>query len=381
MANSTAADARSESSGGRSGNSRSKYRIVSRGSDVDESLFGHKTSRSGRKSPNNPERKPLVGQVPTNATIISEKDLAAIRRRAVIKSHADLEADRDKREKDMEERQKAARGRKQRMLEMEEQAKLKAKKTDIEVEQTAHDQMVRELATEKLDQNNDLVKMLNSLGARAAAFTIRDEQLKEKSRREKSEKLYETRMDMIMELDRLKELSRRDDEEKAKVRKRVEDRKVIVEQMEARQRAKLLGLEAREQARFLFILLSRALCENKSMLAVIAKYADDDKAAAARKVEEVRKARAEVMAANEAAIEMRRAATLREKEEVEAILAYQAQKDAEMREREVAEAEKQQKMKERQQMLLEGQERDMDKQAELDELRARRAAEEKVCWP
>lgn len=42
----------------------------------------------------------------------------------------------------------------------------------------AHDQMVKKMATEKLDANNDLVKMLNSLGARAAAFTIRDKQAK-----------------------------------------------------------------------------------------------------------------------------------------------------------------------------------------------------------
>lgn len=37
--------------------------------------------------------------------------------------------------------------------------------------------MVKKMATEKLDANNDLVKMLNSLGARAAAFTIRDKQV------------------------------------------------------------------------------------------------------------------------------------------------------------------------------------------------------------
>lgn len=50
-------------------------------------------------------------------------------------------------------------------------------------------------------------------------------------------------------LDRLKELTRRDAEEQAKKCKRVEDRKVITEQIEARQRAKLVKLEAREQAR------------------------------------------------------------------------------------------------------------------------------------
>lgn len=50
-------------------------------------------------------------------------------------------------------------------------------KPDTKVEQAAHDQMVKKLATEKLDASNDLVKMLNSLGARAAAFTIRDKQV------------------------------------------------------------------------------------------------------------------------------------------------------------------------------------------------------------
>lgn len=51
------------------------------------------------------------------------------------------------------------------------------------------------------------------------------------------------------QLDRLKDLTRRDAVEQAKKSKRVEDRKVITEQIEARQRAKLIKLEAREQAR------------------------------------------------------------------------------------------------------------------------------------
>lgn len=51
----------------------------------------------------------------------------------------------------------------------------------------------------------------------------------------------------MLQLDRLKDLTRRDTEEQAKKSKRVEDRKVITEQIEARQRAKLIRLEAREQ--------------------------------------------------------------------------------------------------------------------------------------
>ncbi len=52
---------------------------------------------------------------------------------------------------------------------------------------------------------------------------------------------------LVLQLDRLKDLTRRDAEEQAKKAKRVEDRKVITEQIEARQRAKLIQLEAREQ--------------------------------------------------------------------------------------------------------------------------------------
>lgn len=56
----------------------------------------------------------------------------------------------------------------------------------------------------------------------------------------------------VLQLDRLKDLTTRDAEEQAKKAKRVEDRKVITEQIEARQRAKLIRLEAREQVTEIF---------------------------------------------------------------------------------------------------------------------------------
>ena len=48
---------------------------------------------------------------------------------------------------------------------------------------------IRELAEKQVDQNLDMVKMLNSLGARAAAFTIRDQQLAEMEHRGDAEKV------------------------------------------------------------------------------------------------------------------------------------------------------------------------------------------------
>lgn len=48
---------------------------------------------------------------------------------------------------------------------------------ESQIEQMARDAVVKRLATEKLDDNNDMVKLINSLGASAAAFMIRDEQV------------------------------------------------------------------------------------------------------------------------------------------------------------------------------------------------------------
>lgn len=50
-----------------------------------------------------------------------------------------------------------------------------------------------------------------------------------------------------MQLDRLKDLTMRDAQEQERKNKRIEDRKAITEQIEARRRDNLIRLEAREQ--------------------------------------------------------------------------------------------------------------------------------------
>uniref|UniRef100_A0A7S2V0X2 Cilia- and flagella-associated protein 45 n=1 Tax=Fibrocapsa japonica TaxID=94617 RepID=A0A7S2V0X2_9STRA len=137
-----------------------------------------------------------------------------------------------------------------------------------------------------------------------------------------------------------------------------------MQQMQDRQRRKLLEEEAREQ-------------ENQAMLAMMRKFEDDDRSKQMKHKEEVRQARLEVLSANERAIQMREHMKIKEREEEEAILAYQAKKDEDLRVREQEEIVRQRLMKERQAKLLAQQEKTQNKQAELDELRARRAAEEK----
>ena len=82
------------------------------------------------------------------------------------------------------------------------------------------------------------------------------------------------------------------------------------------------------------------------------------------------------MKANEASIQAKYAAKEAKKKEMEDILIYQAQKDAEFAAREAAELFANKLKKDRQAKLLAQQEKAQNNAGKLDELRARRAAEE-----
>lgn len=250
------------------------------------------------------------------------------------------------------------------MRELEKRAASLAKKSDSEIAEEARKKAIREMAEKQIDLSQDTVKLLSSMGQRAIAFTIRDQQLEEKKRLQDIERKVEQRTDMMMELDRLKELKLREEEDLAKRSKRVEDRSVINEQIAARQKARLLELEAREQ-------------ENLAMRQLMRKYEEEDEVAAAKKRVEIERSRAEVVKANEEAIERKKLVKIQEKKEMEDILIYQAMKDAEFAKREEEERAIEKAKKERQAKLLAEQEKAQNNAGKLDELRARRAAEAK----
>ena len=319
---------------------------------ADDSLFGTSTKSAPR------------GRLPANSVVISKGELDRIKGMSKIRTPADIAAERAESELAQEEKHRQARARKERMLQLEASAKAKSRKSDMELEREARKGAIRQMADKALDENLDLVKMLNTLGARAAAFTIRDQQLEEKQALDAKKREYEERMDVLMEIDRLTDLKKRDSIDTHRRLKRVEDRKVIVEQIHARTKKKLLEEELLEQ-------------ENQGMLALVAKYKQEDYEQEVKHREEVVAARREVMAANEAAIRRKELAKQREREEEESILLYQARKDEALRAREDEERERDTVMKERQAKLLAMQEKTQNKQAEVDELRARRYAEER----
>jgi hypothetical protein len=281
-----------------------------------------------------------------------------------MKTEQELQIERDALMKVKAEKEKIQRERKQRMIELGEKAKLLAKKSDQEIRKDAIETAIRSAASNLRDNESDVVKLLKSFAARASAFTIRDSQLRDHDERKKEEDEYDRRMDTIMEIDRLRDIERRETEEAEKRRKRIDDRKVITEQIQERERMRLIAAEARDQ-------------ENQAMKNLMKKYQDEDELKAERRRIEMAQSRAETIAMNEQAIARKRLAREAEKKEMEDILIYQAMKDAELAKREEEEAAIEKAKKDRQALLLGQQEKALNRAGELDELRARRAAEER----
>lgn len=228
---------------------------------------------------------------------------------------------------------------------------------------TAKLDRIRKQAQEKLDEEQDIVKLLKTCSERATTFAIRDQQLKDKAERDKKEQDYEQRMIIAMEIDRLREIEAREAEEKQKLQKMVNDRKIIENQIEERHQARLLLEEARDQ-------------ENREMLERIQLYQQQDEEKAKERREQAAKAREEIIRANEQDIASKKERRMLEKREDEMMVAYQMEQDEKMRQREAEEAAADLKKRAIQKKLLDEQERTMDRRGELDELRARRAMED-----
>lgn len=354
--------------GEHSGRGRStgpKYRLIAPGPNVDESLFGSSSSRRTPSGAGETQRK-LVKGPPTNPNtiVLSQSELDRIKATSIVRTADDVERERHDVAEIAKQKQARARERKARMLAMAEESRRISIKSDVEIAEEARNKAILEMAQAKIDDQSDAVKSLKGLAAQAVAFSIRDRQKEAKKSMETAEEDYTKRMDLLMELDRLKDLQRREEEDRSRVERRHRDRSVIISQMAEAQRRRELQQEAVEQ-------------ENKAMMDLMRRYEEEDAKREALHRVQVERSRSEVLRANEAAIEAKRSAKDRERAEVEAVLRYQALKDAELRKRELEEEELERQKKDRQARLLASQEKSQNRQAELDELRARRAAEEK----
>jgi hypothetical protein len=253
----------------------------------------------------------------------------------------------------------AAKARKEYMKQLELKEMEEQKKMGYQCDKDKLDR-IRKQAQEKIDDEQDIVKLMKTCSERAMTFAIRDQQLKDQAEREKKEQDYEQRMILAMEIDRLRAIEAREVEEAHKLQKMIDARKIIENQIEQRQQDRLLLEEARDQ-------------ENREMLERMKTYQAQDEEKARARRENALKARVDTIRANEEHIVSKRECRMREKSDDEMMAAYLVAQDEKMRQREVEAAEA--KRKRTLEFKIQ-QERIVDRRSEMDELRERRATED-----
>ena len=212
-------------------------------------------------------------------------------------------------------------------------------------------------------KSDDVVKELNILVKCAKIATIREKQLEEQKRMEKIYKNKEEKLDLMMELERLKEIKFKEEREKESKKLNEDRKKIIINQIFNNEKERLKKKE--------LILKDKAHIKMQ-----IAKFEEEEKKRILYENEVKENRIKECLKAEQYALFQKQKKKIEEKEEELRDAKYNIEKAK--REEEYLQEKKRiaaQKEKELQ-ALREKQERAQDKQAALDEIRAKRVQEE-----
>ena len=204
----SAQSSRASSSGGR-------YRTVSKGSEVDESLFG--STKPGARAAMRGSTKKKVqiesfAPPPTfpvesmESVTISGSDLMRIRGSSNILSPEQVAAIKKAKMAAREKEMAQSKLRKQQMLKLEEERKKRMPPTETERLKLLSDQKTLSRAEYLQQEEHDDVKSMNRMLLYAKCVTIRDQQIKDKQRMMEAEEEEERKMDLVMEIERIKAL-------------------------------------------------------------------------------------------------------------------------------------------------------------------------------
>jgi len=298
----------------------------------------------------------------SKSVVITRAELARLRDASRIITEVDIRNEAEGKEKVMAAKMAKSRARKAKMARLGEEAKRKAPKSDVQLLAEAETSALLKMAELQRDEELDSVKLLQTLGARAAAFTIRHQQLKERDERLENEKIYDQRCNTLMEIERLKGLQAVEKEAKIKRAKRYADKEVLMQQIAAREEERLKRQKAVEQ-------------EAKEEMQRQEKVAEEEQLRAIRIQHRKKAAQLEVMKTNEMARLLKQQQKEKEQEEEQKIIDYQIMMNEKQADREAQKQADAEAKELRCAELRKMQERSNDKQSALDELRAKRAAE------
>ena len=217
-------------------------------------------------------------------------------------------------------------------------------------------------ANEQMDEQLDDVKHMNHLMLQSKVITIRDKQLAENKSLEDEWLAEQKRLDIMMEIERLKGIKAEFEKEQNKAIATKRGAENLIDQIRERDIIRQQEAEVLEK-------------EKVQMKANIAKAHEEEALKVKERQARVKVMQEEIKAANKAALSLKEDAKKREKQLEDEIMAHQKNKIL----REEAEAREVARVKEEKeretQRLRELQERANDRQAELDEIRAKKAYE------
>ncbi len=187
---------------------------MSKQSYVDESLFGDSKKKPAapkgaavlsmneiRKIRNDTEKGQKV-----NGIVISKTELDRIRKSTrVTTKEQELETKKLLNEQ-KDQQMAAARARKAKMQSLDKERAANVPKNDIEKRGETVTKGILSNAEEQLDEELDDVKNMNQMMIYSKCVTIRDKQLDEQKKLEDEYREEERRLDIMMEIERLKQL-------------------------------------------------------------------------------------------------------------------------------------------------------------------------------
>lgn len=363
------------------------YRVVSRQSEVDESLFGGSSrpspgrSASQRKgggslagfysgespsarSQSGRRRQPETMQVVTSdqirtvrvprkkeesaSIVISYDDYERIKRNAVPRDGSDERAAARLRQTARQEQQQAAAARREHLNALDAERKARHEKlSDLDQEEQEREHEIRTHARLQMEEQEDEIKKLNEKILQAKCYAILDAQVAEKGEIRQLQREEQARLDEMMEIDRVKALREQAERDEAVRKTRFSGAAQIKTQILEREEQRMLEEEMKEQ-------------EVQAMLRQIKDMQVAEEQAVARKKEKAAKLLQEVAKVNDAAQVYKQQQLEAEREEDERIRQYALDKVAR------EEAEEQRKIAEKKARdieagrLLAQQERAMD---------------------
>lgn len=257
----------------------------------------------------------------------------------------------------------ASNARKAKIQALDKERANKVQPTDIEIQNRQKDAGILSKAQAQLDEGLDDVKHMNQMVLYSKVVTIRDKQLEENKELEKEWVEEQKKLDLMMEIERLKAIKVAEEREHLRKDARRRGAAVIIDQIQERE---IERIKQREQLQK----------EQEQMNRQIEQQRLNEIKAQEAKRERNLKLIAEVEAANAVALAKKAELRKKEQDEEQEIVRYNQEKVK--REMEAALEEKRIKEEKEREVarLREMQEKAADRQSEIDALRAKRAFEE-----